>query len=297
MTFGDQGTPHAPQDPCARQNSPQAPHAPQNPYAPQDPYGRFVAGQELIRRRRARRAVGVGAGVVLVGAIAAGAAMAGGGDDGRPAAVSAATGASDTAAPGAGVPSVGVTLPSDAPGSLPSLLARPVIRPEQAFPAPSVRLSDGSRYTRVDLATTTDCTRGTSPELAELIEQGAECSRLTAALFTDADRLSQITVTVLSFARVEDASRVFMMASTDPVTYQVVSLDPPPKAGLPTVPPGSAGVFRRVMTVRSVVFANGQWGDGKETGEAELTAETEGLLRHVNDRVVAYEEGRTGSGL
>ncbi|MEU1176336.1 hypothetical protein ABZ464_01565 [Streptomyces sp. NPDC005820] len=262
MTFGDQGNPHPYPHPGA--------------HTPLDPYAEFVAREERIRRRRrARRAaVGAGAGAVLVGAIAAGAAMVVG-DDER-------------------VPSVDVTLPSDAPGSLPSLLARPVVRPEQAFPTTSVRLTDGSRYTRVDLATTTDCARGMSPELAELIEQGGECSRLTAGLFTDADRLSQITVTVLSFARVEDASRVFMMASTDPVTYQVVSLDPPPEAGLPTVPPGSAGVFRRVMTVRSVVFANGQWGDGKETREAELTAQTEGLLRHVDDTVVAYEEGRTG---
>lgn len=45
------------------------------------------------------------------------------------------------------------------------------------------------------------------------------------------------------------------------------------------------------MTVRSVVFANGQWGDGSETGEAELTAQTEGLLKHVMDTVVAYEDG------
>ncbi|WP_211286463.1 hypothetical protein [Streptomyces griseoruber] len=278
MTFDDQGNPDA----CV------------------DPYAEFMAREERIRRRRrTRRAVGAGAGVLLAGAIAAGAATVV--DEERPSAASGTTvsdtGAPGTGAPGAGaVPSVGVTLPSDAPRSLPSLLSRPVIRPEQAFPATSVRLTDGSRYTRVDLATTTDCARGTSPGLARLIEQGGECSRLTAGLFTDTDRLSQITVTVLSFARVEDASRVFMMASTDPVTYQVVSLDPPPEAGLPTVPPGSAGVFRRLMTVRSVVFANGQWGDGKESREAELTAQTEGLLRHVNATVVAYEEGRTGRG-
>jgi hypothetical protein len=189
------------------------------------------------------------------------------------------------------VPSVEATLPSDAPTALPSLLARPVIRPEQAFPEKNVLLKNGSRYARVDLATTTDCARGMSAELAKLIEQGQECVRLTAALFTDADRRSQVTVTVLSFRRVEDASRVFMMASMDPVTYQVVSLDPPPEAGLPTVPPGSAGVFRRLMTVRSVVFANGQWGDGAETDEAALTKQTEDLLQYVNDKVVAYEQG------
>ncbi|MFI7497368.1 hypothetical protein ACIBVL_02430 [Streptomyces sp. NPDC049687] len=263
MTFGDQGF----------------------TYGPPDPYAQFMADRERIRRRRqARRAVGAGVAVVLVATIAAGAAMLGDGGDERPPAT-----ASDTAS----APSVEVTLPSGAPSALPSLLSRPVIRPEQAFPATNVRLHDGSRYTRVDLATTTDCARGMSPELAALVEQGEKCSRLTAALFTDADRASQITVTVLSFARIEDASRVFMMASTDPVTYQVVSLDPPPEAGLPTVPPGSAGVYRRVMTVRSVVFANGQWGDGRETREAELTRQTEGLLQSVDDTVVAYEEGRT----
>lgn len=43
-----------------------------------------------------------------------------------------------------------------------------------------------------------------------------------------------LPVSVLSFERPEDASRVFMMASMDPVTYQVVSLDPPPEARRPT---------------------------------------------------------------
>lgn len=265
MTFGDQGFPYGPAT------------------TPPAPYAQFVAEQERIRRRRrTRRAVAAGTGVVLVAAIAAGAVMMTGGDDG---------GEPASAAP-ASTTASGPAVPSDAPSALPSLLARPVIRPEQAFPQTVVRLRDGSRYSRVDLATTTDCARGMSQELAALTEQGEECSRLTAALFTDADRRSQVTVTVLSFARVEDASRVFMMASMDPVTYQVVSLDPPPEADLPTVPPGSAGVFRRLMTVRSVVFANGQWGDGSETGEAELTAQTEGLLQHVNDTVVAYEDGK-----
>ncbi|WP_425245196.1 hypothetical protein [Streptomyces sp. NEAU-NA10] len=280
MTFGDQGFPYGPATP------------------PPDPYAQYVADLERIRRRRrTRRAVAAGTGAVLAAAIAAGAVMmtTGGDDGGEPASAAPPATTTAPASPsGPAVPSVDVALPSDAPSALPSLLARPVIRPEQAFPRTVVQLKDGSRYTRVDLATTTDCARGMSPELAELMEQGEECARLTAALFTDADRRSQITVSVLSFARVEDASRVFMMASMDPVTYQVVSLDPPPQAGLPTVPPGSAGVFRRLMTVRSVVFANGQWGDGAETGEAELTAQTEGLLRHVDDTVVAYEDGKDG---
>ncbi|MFF9061663.1 hypothetical protein ACF09K_23645 [Streptomyces sp. NPDC014882] len=286
MTFGDQGF----------------------PYGPPDPYDRFAAEQHRIaqdrleqdrieqdrlrRRRRNRRLAATGTGVVLAAAVAAGAVMAADGNGG--AGPTAAPPAATATGSGPAVPSVDAPPPSGAPSSLPSLLARPVIRPEQAFPAKNVRVQDGSRYTRVDLATTTDCTRGMSVELAEMIGQGEPCARMTAALFTDADRRSQITVTVLSFARVEDATRVFMMASLDPVTYQVVSLDPPPEAGMPTVPPGSAGVFRRVMTVRSVVFANGQWGDGSETGEAELTAQTEGLLRHVNQTVVAYEDGEAG---
>ncbi|MFF8190138.1 hypothetical protein ACF05L_04465 [Streptomyces bobili] len=284
MTFGDQGLPYGPPDPHAQ-------HAAEQHRIEQE---RIEQGR-IRRRRRNRRAAVAGTGAVLVAAVAAGVVMAAGDDGGgRAAAPPAATATATPSGAGSAVPSVDASLPSDAPSSLPSLLARPVIRPEQAFPSKSVRLGDGSRYSRVDLATTTDCARGMSPELAELIQQGEKCSRLTAALFTDADRRSQVTATVLSFARVEDASRVFMMASMDPVTYQVVSLDPPPEAGLPTVPPGSAGVFRRVMTVRSVVFANGQWGDGSETGEAELTAQTEGLLKHVVDTVVAYEDGEAG---
>jgi hypothetical protein len=276
MTFGDQGMPYG------------------APVGAPDPYAQWVAEQERIRRRRRRTGLAVGAvaGVVLVAAVAAGTAMYTGGDADR----AAAAASPSTRSGGTPVPSVNVDMPSDAPSALPSLLARPVIRPEQAFPETNVHLKDGSRYTRVDLATTTDCSRGMSQELAALIEQGEECARLTAALFTDADRRSQVTVTVLSFRRVEDASRVFMMASMDPVQYQVVSLDPPPEAGMPTVPPGSAGIFRRLMTVRSVVFANGQWGDGAETHEAELTRQTEGLLQYVNDTVVAHEEGRSGVG-
>ncbi|PAZ10423.1 hypothetical protein CLM62_41720 [Streptomyces sp. SA15] len=213
---------------------------------------------------------------------------AGGGDGGENGAVPSA---SATTASVTAVPSVTASLPSDTPTALASPLERPVIRPEQAFPQQSARLKDGSRFQRVALATTTDCGRAMSPELAALVEQGEGRARLSAALFTDAERRSQVTVTAVSFARVEDASTVFAMASMDPVTYQVVSLDPPPEAGLPTVPPGSAGVFRRVMTVRSVVFAGGQWGDGAESGEAALTKETEGLLRYVHEDVVAYEEG------
>jgi len=274
---------------------PQAPYGyPGTPYGYGDPQAAWAAEQERIRRRRGRRvAAGVTGGVLAV-AVAAGALLLTSGDDEDPAAASDST-PSAISEPSASptVPRVDVGMPSNAPSALPSLLTRPIISPEQAFPKETVTLEDGSSYERVDVATTTDCARGMSQELAELIEQGGPCARMTAALFTDADRRSQVTVSVLSFERVEDASRVFMMASMDPVTYQVVSLDPPPEAGLPTVPPGSAGLFERLMTVRSVVFANGQWGDGSETGEEELTRQTQGLLQYVNDDVVAYEEDRT----
>ncbi|MFF1445781.1 hypothetical protein [Streptomyces sp. NPDC058295] len=248
----------------------------------------------IRRRRRARRSAAVGSCAALVAAVAAGTMLIADEDDGdRPGSAPPATAkATATASALTDAPSTGPEFPSYATSALPSLLARPIVRPEQAFPSTSVRLRDGSRYARVDLSTTVDCARGVSPALARLVEQGEGCSRSTAALFTDTERRSQVTVTVLSFERVEDASRVFTMASTDPVTYRVDPLDPPAEAGLPTVPPGSSGVSRRAMTVRSVLFANGRWGDGAKTGEAELTSRTEGLLRRADDTVAVYEEGR-----
>ncbi|MER6343709.1 hypothetical protein ACWC10_00125 [Streptomyces sp. NPDC001595] len=284
MTFGDQGTPYG--QPYGHPGTVPGQPAP-------DPYTQWVVERERIRRRRRTRLAVAGAtGVVLLAALAAGTVMyTGGSDGGTAAAPHSPTATASPVSGGPKAPSVTVSLPPDAPSALPSLLARPVVRPEQAFPATAVRLRNGSRYERVDLATTPDCAQGTSPELAALIEQGEGCVRLTAALFTDVERRSQVTVSVLSFRRVEDASSVFAMASMDPVTYQTVSLDPPPAAGMPTVPPGAAGVFRRVMTVRSVVFANGQWGDGAETEEAEITRQTEELLQYAADNVVAYEEG------
>ncbi|WP_327182645.1 hypothetical protein [Streptomyces sp. NBC_01334] len=246
----------------------------------------------IRRRRRARRSAAVGSCAALVAAVAAGTVLIADEDDGDRTTSAPPVTVTTTASGLVAVPSGDAGLLSGDPSALRSLLARPIVRPEQAFPSTSVRLRDGSRYARVDLSTTVDCARGVSPALARLVEQGEGCSRSTAALFTDTERRSQVTVTVLSFERVEDASRVFTMASTDPVTYQVDPLDPPPEAGLPTVPPGSAGVSRRAMTVRSVVFANGRWGEGAKTGEAELTSRTEGLLRRVDDTVAAYEEGR-----
>lgn len=204
----------------------------------------------------------------------------------------ASASASGPASAPAAVPSVSAALPSDAPSSLPSLLSRPVVRPAQAFPEKTVRLADGTVYHRVEVRTTTECDRAMSQQLAGVVAQGSGCLQLTSALFTDAERRSQVTVGVLSLKRAEDAASVFGMVSMDPVTYQVVSLDPPPEAGLPTVPPGSAGVFRRLMTVRSVVFSNGQWSDGSESREAAITKQTEQLLSYVNENVATYEQGK-----
>ncbi|MDR6973443.1 hypothetical protein J2X68_000112 [Streptomyces sp. 3330] len=256
-------------------------------------------GQGRIRRRRrTRRSAAVGscaALVAAVAAVAAGTVLSADEEDG-PRTVSAPPATAATASrtvPGpAAVPSGAAGPPSRSASALASLLARPVVRPEQAFPSTGVRLQDGSRYARVDLSTTVDCARGVSPGLARLAGQGAGCSRSTAALFTDTGRRSQVTVTVLSFERVEDAWRVFTTASADPVTYQAYPLDPPAEAGLPTVPQSAAEVSRRAVTVRSVVFATGRRGDADGSGPAELAARTEGLLQRADDTVTAYEEGR-----
>ncbi|CAM5531990.1 putative protein OS=Streptomyces griseomycini OX=66895 GN=FHS37_000449 PE=4 SV=1 [Streptomyces griseomycini] len=90
---------------------------------------------------------------MLIGAVAAGAVLYTNGDDGggRAAPLSAPAPSSTAAEP---VPSATASLPSDAPAALPSLLARPVIRPERAFPEKSVRLKDGSRYQRVATSAT-----------------------------------------------------------------------------------------------------------------------------------------------
>jgi len=201
-----------------------------------------------------RMAVAGVTGAVLLATVAAGTAVCAGGDDG-------------SAAP---TPALS---PLDTRPAI-----RPAIRPERAFPETGVRLGSGTRYERVDLATTPDCAQGMSAEPAARIERGEGCLRLTTALFTDVERRSRVTVTVLSFRRAEDASTVFA-------------------AGMPTVPPGSVGVFRRLMTVRSVVFAHGRWSDGAETAEAPLARQTEELLRYAGGNVTAYEEGASATAL
>ncbi|MCC3769439.1 hypothetical protein K6I34_001621, partial [Streptomyces sp. UNOC14_S4] len=184
------------------------------------------------------------------------------------------------------------SLPPDAPTALPSLLARPVISAEQAFPDETVKGESGTEFHRVDVASTTDCSRGVSPELAGVIAQGQGCLRLTSALYTDAAKKSRITIGVLSFKRAEDAATVFGMAGLDPLKYEVASLDPPQGSGLDPVPPHTPATFGRVMTVRSVVFANAEWGDGRATDEPGLSRENTELLGHFQRTVGDYEEDR-----
>ena len=214
-----------------------------------------------------------------------------------PAAARASAPATTTAAPGAAgdavlpVPSISAGLPSDAPSDLPSLLARPVVTAATAFPAASVRIGSAV-FTRLSVTTGTDCGPDVSAELASVIKQGQGCLQALSALYTDAERTSQITVTVLSFRQAQDASSVMVMASMDPVTYQVVSLDPPEDSGLKPIPAGTPGLFSRVMTVRSVVFANAQWSDGGDHDSTALNKENAALLGYVDDRVAAYESAR-----
>ncbi|MGX1884171.1 hypothetical protein [Streptomyces sp. NPDC055287] len=272
-------------------------HGPYGSYPPRFPPPPPPAPQSARRTWLiAGGAVGV---LAVVSAVAVGAVLyVGQGDDSGADKAGTAGPPSSASASAAPAPSVDAALPSDAPTALPSLLSRPVVRAARAFPEKTVRLADGTVYHRVDVATTTACEHGMSQQLAGLVAQGGGCLQLTSALFTDAERRSQVTIGVLSLKRAQDAASVFGMASMDPVTYQVVSLDPPPEADLPTVPPGSAGVFRRLMTVRSVVFSNAQWADGSEAREAELTKQGTDLLAYVNENVAAYEEGleapRTG---
>ncbi|MBT2382526.1 hypothetical protein [Streptomyces sp. ISL-11] len=196
--------------------------------------------------------------------------------------------------PSDAAPAITASLPPDAPAALPSLLARPVITGERAFPDAVVKGRSGQEYRRVDTATTTDCSRVVSEELAALLDQSRGCLRSTAALYVDSAKKARISVTVMSFRKVEDAATVMGMATMSPVRYQVVSLDPPPGSDLPPLRPGGAGVLRRVMTVRSVVFANAEWADGRTTGEAELTAMDSELLDLARMKVAAYEQGKAG---
>lgn len=249
--------------------------------------------REEERRRRTRRTAGAAAVVAVGAAVALGAVFWPGGDSASGDASAALPSAPAAPADGTSPPPVDVEMPDDAPPALAEALRRPVITPEQAFPETSVTAED-TVYRRVAASSTTDCENRMSQRLAGLIAQGGPCARQSAALYTDPAGKAQVTVTVLSFAQQADAIRVFSMASMDPVSYQVVALDPPPASGLDPVPPGSAGVFRQVMTVRSVVFASGRWTDGAETGEKELTAHTEALLEHVDATVVAHEDPAAG---
>ncbi|MGW1073839.1 hypothetical protein [Streptomyces sp. NPDC002537] len=202
-----------------------------------------------------------------------------------------ATGGRPKPVPVPSVPSVHGSLPPDAPKELPSLLARPVIGADQAFPDETVKADSGEEYHRVDVASTTDCSRAVSPELAGIIKQGEGCLRLTSALYTDAAKKARITVGVLSFKRVEDAGTVFAMTGLDPLKYEMMSLDPPPGSGLDPVPPHTPATFNRLMTVRSTILANAEWADGSSADEPGLSRKGAELLGHFQKTIGAYEEG------
>ncbi|MCF2529476.1 hypothetical protein [Yinghuangia soli] len=163
------------------------------------------------------------------------------------------------------------------------------ITPRQAFRDEKVVVPSGGIYERVLMYTPADCREMMSRELAAVIEQGRGCAQLTGALYTDAARGLQITVSVLSMKDVNDAAAAFGLAVLDPVRYQIAALDPRPGAGVAAPPDGSPGAFARIMTVRSVVFASAQWSDGRNEASEKLTVPMTELLAYVNARVASYE--------
>ncbi|MBQ0830051.1 hypothetical protein [Streptomyces tagetis] len=244
------------------------------------PPGPGAAGAAVPRRRRRTRVVlAVTAGGVLAAAVAVDAPPPSGPGGDPPPAASRTT---------AGTSTPSVALPGTADGRPPL----PAVRPERAFPATAVRLPDGSRYKRLDLVTTADCSHPMGPGALAGRDEG--CRRLTAALFTDAERRSRVTVTVVSFRRAEDASALCAALTGSAAGRRAVPLDPPPGSGLPPAPPGAPAVRRHLPAARSVVLADGRWADGGTAGAEALTRQTEGLARYARDNVVAYEGGGAG---
>ncbi|WP_051821131.1 hypothetical protein [Streptomyces sp. NRRL F-5065] len=243
------------------------------------PAGTGAAGPR--RRRRTRVLLAAAAGGVLVAAVAVDTPppSAPGGEP-PPAAARTTAG---TSAP---------SVPAGLPGTVDGRPPRPAVRPERAFPATAVRLPDGSRYKRLDLVTTADCAHPLGP--GALAGRAENCRRLTAALFTDAERRSRVTVTVVSFGRAEDASALRAVLAGASAGDRGNPLDPPPGSGLPAAPAGAPSVRRDLPAVRSVVLADGRWADGSPADARALTRQTEGLARYVRDNVVSYEEGGVG---
>lgn len=167
----------------------------------------------------------------------------------------------------------------------------------RAFPDRLVRLGSGAEYRRVTTATTDDCRGAVTPELGALMARGDGCAQVTSALYTDAERATQITVSVLTFRRAEDVAAVLAKTSTDPVDHQVLPLDPPAGSGLTRLTPRTPGVFQGGNAGRSVVLATGMPSDGRLKDPEELGRLGGELLDYVQRKVNAYQgsggDGRT----
>ncbi|MFE3205263.1 hypothetical protein [Embleya sp. NPDC059237] len=168
--------------------------------------------------------------------------------------------------------------------------AAPPVPETKAFPEARVRLPSGAEFQRVDVHVPRTCAEMFAPDLAATVARGAGCTRLAAALYTDADRRMRISVAVVTMNRAEDAAALFALTGADPIRYQVVALDPPAGSTLKPVPPGGTGDFGRLMAVRSLVVSSAEWSDGRTDGAKELRSAAGELLKYVQTRVADYEE-------
>ncbi|MDI2132834.1 hypothetical protein [Yinghuangia seranimata] len=209
---------------------------------------------------------------------------------GAPAAAAPAGGTAKPTAPAS--PKIVVTVPehSRPPGVDKAEKAAP-ISAATAFPDKKVTLPSGEVFQLVDVTTVPDCRGMMSPELADVVDQGHGCAQLLMGLFTDPTHSKQITVSVLSMRKADDAIMLFGMMSMDPFTYQLGAIDPPPGSGIPAPPRTAPGDFARVVSVRSLVASAWMWTDGRNTGEEELGKNGRDLLGVVSAKVDAYEEG------
>ncbi|GCD92460.1 hypothetical protein [Embleya hyalina] len=168
--------------------------------------------------------------------------------------------------------------------------AAPPVPETKAFPEARVRLPSGAAFERVDVHVPRTCAEMFAPDLTAAVARGAGCTRLAAALYTDADRRMRISVAVVTMNRAEDAATLFALTGTDPIRYQVVALDPPAGSTLKPIPPGGTGDFGRLMAVRSLVVSSAEWSDGRTDGAKELKDAAAELLKYVQTRVADHEE-------
>lgn len=219
-----------------------------------------------------------------------------GGDDTSADRAAASPAPNPSASPAAAAPPTSVSLPSGATTRKPSGVAKaetsPPIAPARAFPDRKVTLPSGSVYELVDVQPISDCRAMMSEQMANIVDQGRGCAGMAVGLYVDAARARQVTVSVVSMNRSEDAGMMFSLSSMDPVTFQVAAMDPPAGSGVPAPPATAPGEFARVMSVRSVVFTAAMYTDGhdEQPEGSPLAADASGLLAHVSATVDAYEE-------